>query len=142
MGHTEAVNELNIPVTFFTDLSTESRINMVRPNRRLVGVNVDSERNEISLTPVDEVAQLAEDNIASLEIEEIVQDAGGFDSYDKDAPNSIFVEVSGNMVYKATIVKEILSDNVQLSSIDRLRRIRGYTKSILIPQISLIQMMI
>ena len=125
-GQAEAVNELKICVSFFTDLSTVGGITMMRPNKRLVGVNVDNERIEPSLTPVVEDVQQAEDNIASLEIEEMVQD--GYDSNDTGIQNSILVEVSGSMVYKATIVKEILNGDVELSSADRLRRVRGYTK--------------
>ena len=42
--------------------------------------------------------------------------------------NSIFVQVSGSPVYKATIVKEVLNGNTHVSSAERLRRVRGYSK--------------
>ena len=42
--------------------------------------------------------------------------------------NSIFVQVSDSPVYKATIVKEVLNGNTHVSSADRLRRVRGYSK--------------
>ena len=45
---------------------------MMRPNKRLVGVNMDNERNELNIT-----AEETEVNIASLEIEEMLQDGGG-----------------------------------------------------------------
>ena len=91
-------------------------ITMIRPNKRLVGVTVDDETSEADI-----------DNVASLEIEELLQDGGSYES-ETHNQNSIFVQVSGSPVYKATIVKEVLNDNTHVSSADRLRRVRGYSK--------------
>ena len=42
--------------------------------------------------------------------------------------NSIFAQVSGSPVYKATIVKEVLNSNTHVSSADRIRWVRDYSK--------------
>ena len=61
-------------------------------------------------------AEETEVNIASLENEEMLQD-GGYDN-EAEVQNSVFVEVDGNSMYKATVLKTFNGD-VQLSSIDR-----------------------
>ena len=38
------------------------------------------------------------------------------------------IQASGSPVYKATIVKEVLNCNTHVSSADRIRRVRGYSK--------------
>ena len=111
MGRMEAVKTLNIPATYFTNLQ-DSGITMMRPNKRLVGVNVDNEREELS-SAFSETEELDEDNSASLEIEEMLQDV---DAFDTEQQNSVKVEVDGEMVYKATVVKEILNGDDQFSS--------------------------
>ena len=100
---------------------------MIRPNKRLVGVTVDDERDKQSLNVLNETSEADIDNVASLEIEELLQDGGGYES-ETHNQNSIFVQVSGSPVYKATIVKEVLNSNTHVSSADRLRRERGYSK--------------
>ena len=129
LGQLEAVVVLNISINYFTDLARDSGITMARPNKRLVGVNVDNERNEINTIEYETEIETeeTEESIASLEIEEMLQDGGGYDS-EAVAQNSVFVELDGSSVYKATVVKEVLNGEADLSSTDRLRRVRGYSK--------------
>ena len=68
--------------------------NDVKTKKRLVGVNVDSKRNEIN--------EICENDEPSLEIERLLQDGGGYD----DVHDSILVEVDVSMVYKATVIIE------------------------------------
>ena len=54
---------------------------MIRPNKRLVGVTVDDERDDDqSLNVLNETSEADIDNVASLEIEELLQDGGGYES--------------------------------------------------------------
>ena len=54
---------------------------MIRPNRRLVGVTVDDERDdEQSLNVLNETSEADIDNVAFLEIEELLRDDGGYES--------------------------------------------------------------
>ena len=54
---------------------------MICPNKRLVGVTVDDQRdNEQSLNVLNETSEADIDNVASLEIEELLQDGGGYES--------------------------------------------------------------
>ena len=92
MGQMEAVSVLNISVTYFADFFKDSAITMMRPNKRLVSVNVDNERYEPNITAeVEDDAEKTEVNIASLEIEEMLQDGGGYDN-EAEVQNSVFVE--------------------------------------------------
>ena len=64
-----------------------------------------------------------EENIAGLEIEEIVQE-------EMISPIKISstIDIDGKEVHKASIVKRMLNSDEAQSSSDRLRRVRGYTK--------------
>ena len=66
--------------TYFTELSKDSGITMICPNKRLVGVTVDDQRDEQSLNVLNETSEADIDNVASLEIEELLQDGGGYES--------------------------------------------------------------
>ena len=79
LGEIEAIQLLHLPNDYFTSLK-DSGVTMLRPNKRLVGVNVDTERVEESASVPDGVLetrdiddiQEIEENIASLEIEEMI----------------------------------------------------------------------
>ena len=76
-GQLEAAEVLGISQTYFTELSKDSGITMIRPNKRLVGVTVDDERDdEQSLNVLNETSEADIDNVAALEIEELLQDDG------------------------------------------------------------------
>ena len=104
---------------------------MLRPKKRLVGVNVDTERTEETLTSdglmeevVDETeGSDVEENMASLEIEEMIQD----DTV-SERNFSSKITVDGKEVHKASVVRIMLNKDEDQSSNDRLRRVRGYTK--------------
>ena len=77
---------------------------MLRPNKRLVGVNVDTERVEESVSVPDGVLEARdideiEENIASLEIEEMIcqEDTTA-------AKISSNVNINGKEVHKASIL--------------------------------------
>ena len=71
---------LGISQRYFTELSKDSGITMICPNKRLVGVTVDDQRDdEQSLNVLNETSEADLDNVASLEIEELLQDGGGYD---------------------------------------------------------------
>ena len=81
VGQLEAAEVIGISRTYFTELSKDSGITMIRPNKRLVGVTVDDERDdEQSLNVLNEISEADIDNVASLEIEELLQDSGGYES--------------------------------------------------------------
>ena len=75
VGQLEAAEVLGISQTYFTELSKDSGITMICPNKRLVGVTVDDQRDdEQSLNVLNETSGADIDNVASLEIEELLQD--------------------------------------------------------------------
>ena len=75
-------------------------VTMSRPNKSLVGVNVDTERNELddehntSEADTNEI----EDNLASLEIEELIEEENVI------IATSTTVELDGKNVHKASVV--------------------------------------
>ena len=103
---------------------------MLRPKKRLVDVNVDTERTEETSTLdglVNEVVDESEgsdveENLASLEIEEMIQD----DTV-SERKFSSKVTVDGKEVHKASVIRILLNEDEEQSSNDRLRRVRGYT---------------
>ena len=130
LGEIEAIKILNLPNDYFEDLK-DSGVTMLRPKKRLVGVNVDTERTEETLTSdglmeevVDETeGSDVEENMASLEIEEMIQD----DTV-SERNFSSKITVDGKEVHKASVVRIMLNKDEDQSSNDRLRRVRGYTK--------------
>ena len=48
----DAIELLNLPNDYFSDLNGSS-VTMLRPNKRLVGVNVDTKRNEVNVCNED-----------------------------------------------------------------------------------------
>ena len=98
---------------------------MMRPNKRLVGVNVDTERIEVTPGPGNEViTQTEEDdvaeNLASLDIEEAITEESAVPS------TSITVDVGGKQIHKSSVIREMFESSK--ASNDRLRRVRGYSK--------------
>ena len=102
---------------------------MLRPKKRLV--DVDTERTEETSTLdglVNEVVDESEgsdveENLASLEIEEMIQD----DTVsERKFPSK--VTVNGKEVHKASVIRILLNEDEEQSSNDRLRGVRGYTK--------------
>ena len=64
-----------------------------------------------------------EENLASLEIEEMIQD----DTV-SERNFSSKVTVDGKKMHKASVIRILLNEEEEQSSSDRLRRVRGYTK--------------
>ena len=124
LGELEAIKLLNLPHDFFLNLSG-SGVTMMRPNKRLVGVNVDTERIEVTPGPGNEViTQTEEDdvaeNLASLDIEEAITEESAVPS------TSITVDVGGKQIHKSSVIREMFESSK--ASNDRLRRVRGYSK--------------
>ena len=65
-----------------------------------------------------------EDNLASLEIEELIEEENVIIAI------STTVELDGKNVHKASVVKELLNNDTNVSSTERLRRVRGYSKNV------------
>ena len=130
LGELEAIELLNLPNYYFSDLNGSS-VTMLRPNKRLVGVNVDTERNEVNECNEDnneqqDASQMErsniEDNLASLDIEELIEDEG------TSGAISATIELNGKNVHKATVVKGMFNSDANSSSNDRLLRVRGYSQ--------------
>ena len=113
LGELEAIKLLNLQNNYFTDLNG-SGVTMLRPNKRLIGVNVDTERNKLddehntSEADTNEI----EDNLASLEIEELIEEENVI------IATSTTVELDGKNVHKASVVKELLNNDANVSSTD------------------------
>ena len=131
LGEIEAIKILNLPNDYFENLKG-SGVTMLRPNKRLVGVNVDTERTEeylitsdgVASDDVDDVEDVdVAENLASLEIEEILQE-----DTESAIKISSTISVDGKEVHKASVVKLLLNEVEDPSSSDRLRRVRGFTK--------------
>ena len=75
-----------------------------------------------------EAQEKDEDNDASLEIEELLEDSGGYDM-ESNIQHPITCRIGDKPIYKATMVKDVLNGDTQVSSADRLRRVRGYSKT-------------
>ena len=133
LGEIEAVKILNLPNDYF-EILKGTGVTMLKPNKRLVGVNVDTERTEEDLGVVSDDVDVSdavddsndidvEENLASLEIEEIFQE---------DTVSSIkissTINIDGKEVHKASIIKRLLNSDEEQCSSDRLRRVRGHTK--------------
>ena len=100
---------------------------MLRPNKRVVGVTIDLEREEYAV--LDEIpsdfdeetsiqADILEENEVSLVIEEFLEDnTPTFDST---------VDVTGKQKHKATVIRELFNESG--SSLDRLHHVRTYSK--------------
>ena len=112
LGEIEAIQLLHLPNDYFTSL-TDSGVTMLRPNKRLVGVNVDTERVEESVSlpdgvletrNIDDIEEI-EENIASLEIEEMIcqEDTSA-------AKISCNVNIDGKEVHKASILRLLLNE--------------------------------
>ena len=103
---------------------------MLRPKKKLVGVNIETERTEETSTLdglVNEVVDESEgsdveENLASVEIEEMIQD----DTV-SERKFSSKVTVDGKEVHKVSVIRILLNEDEEQSSNDRLRRMRGYT---------------
>ena len=130
-GRAKACELLNIDSSCF-DFTTG--YSMMRPNKRLVGVTIDTERPELGEEDVDTQVEESDeyrmsesevlgdnDNLVSLDIEELIEDneASAFEAT---------VEVGGKKVHKASAVREIFNNKSDGSSTDRLCRVRSYTK--------------
>ena len=113
LGEIEAIRLLNLKNEYYTELK-EKGVTMMRPKKRLVGVNVDVERSEI---PANEEV---EENLSSLDIEKVLTNGD-------ELGNSITIDVNGKQVHKATVVKQLFESTA--ASNDRLRRVRGYGKT-------------
>ena len=87
-----------------------------------MGVNVGVERSEIPVNDedIDMINEEVEENLSSLEIEEVLTNGD-------ELGNSITIDVNGKQVHKATVVKELFESTG--ASNDRLRRVRGYSKT-------------
>ena len=102
---------------------------MLRPNKRVVGVTVDTER-EVVLHEFHEAEQEREDDIPTIpeqitEENEISLDIEEFLEVNSPSFNST-VDVGGKLKHKSTIIRELFNETG--SSIDRLRRVRTYSK--------------
>ena len=127
-GQLEASELLGISSTYFSDLSVDSGITMLRPCKRLEGVTVDINMEEEQEDSFYEAQEKDEDNDASLEIEELLEDSGGYDM-ESNIQHPITCRIGDKPIYKATMVKDVLNGDTQVSSADRLRRVRGYSKT-------------
>ena len=127
-GRADACKVLNVRRTEF---DVASGYSMLRPNGRLVGVTIDVEREEVCEEVADTVDEPveseiqtnvldipSEENEISLDIEEFLEE-------NSPTFNST-VDVNGKMKHKATVVRELF--NGSGSSMDRLRRVRSYSK--------------
>ena len=127
-GRADACKVLNVRRTEF---DVASGYSMLRPNGRLVGVTIDVEREEVCKEvadkvdePVESEIQMnvldipSEENEISLDIEEFLEE-------NSPTFNST-VDVNGKMKHKATVVRELFNESG--SSMDRLRRVRSYSK--------------
>ena len=125
LGELKAIKLLNLQNNYFIDLNG-SGVTMLRPYKRLIGVNVDTERNELddehntSEADTNEI----EDNLASLEIEELIEEENVI------ITTSTTVELDGKNVHKASVVKELLNNDANVSSTERLRRVGEYSKNV------------
>ena len=113
VGRGDACSVLNVNQSFF---STAAGYSMLRPNKRVVGVTIDLEREEDAVldeeTSIPE--NILEENEVSLDIEEFLEDnTPTFDST---------VDVTGKQKHKATVIRELFNESG--SSLDRLRRVR------------------
>ena len=127
-GRTKACELLKVDPAYFNPISGYS---MLRPNKRMVGVTVDIERNEVSEEDIDtedEDSPLSEsenteedENLVSLDIEKFIED-------NEVTVVDAKVEVSGKILHKASVIREIFNESENGSSNDRLRRVRSYTK--------------
>ena len=122
LGEIEAIRVLNLSNDYFENLR-DSGVTMLRPKKRLVGVNVDTERTEETSTldglvneVVDESEGLdVEENLDSLEIEEMIQD----DTV-SERNFSCKVTVDGKEVHKVSVIRILLNEDKEQSSNDRL----------------------
>lgn len=106
---------------------------MLKPKKRLVGVTIDTEREEVddddddqmsdqtqdsenSENPSDEV----QDNFVALDVEEFIEDN------ETNIQIQTTIDVNGKVKHKASVVRELFNETG--SSTDRLRRVRSYTK--------------
>ena len=127
-GHVDACKVLNVRRPEF---DVASGYSMLRPNRRLVGVTIDVEREEVCEEVADTVDELVESEIQMnvldipLEENEIPLDMEEFLEENSPTFNST-VDVNGKMKHKATVVRELFNESG--SSMDRLRRVRSYSK--------------
>ena len=131
-GRAKACELLNVDVSTF---DARPGCSMLRPKKRLVGVTVDTEREEVfesvdTLLLDTESSEAAgnvsieegendEESLVSLEIEEFIEDAEQFGAT---------VEVEGKTKHKASVVRMLFNQSWEGASVDRLRRVRSYTK--------------
>ena len=113
----DACSVLNVNQSFF---STAAGYSMLQPNKRVVGVTIDLEREEDAVLDEETSipANILEENEVSLDIEEFLEDnTPTFDST---------VDVTGKQKHKATVIRELFNESG--SSLDRLRCVRTYSK--------------
>ena len=84
---------------------------------------VNDEQHDASQMGTSEI----EYNLASPDIEELIEDAG------TDGSTSTTVEFDGNNAHKAIVVKEMSNSDANSSSYDMLRRVRGYSENVVMP---------
>ena len=129
LGRIEAVKILDVELSYFTPAQGYS---MPRPNKRLVGVTADTDREEVDESVVDEISEgtdsneksedaaqtNTEDNEVSPDIEEFIENY--------EIPFSSTVDVDGKQKHKSSVVRELFNESG--FSADRLRRVRAYIK--------------
>ena len=136
-GRAKACEILDIETSYFNSAPGSS---MIRPKKRLVGVTVETERQETfenvsentdnvstdvtELSDVEndsaEATRDLEENLVSLEIEQFIED-------NDETTFTATVEVEGKTKHKATVIRMMFNESVDKASADRLRRVRSYT---------------
>ena len=139
LGRSEACAVLNIEPSYF---AVAPGYSMLKPNKRLVGVTVDVEREEVEEVTTESVSSddvsstditdnieieeslqapsELEENEISLEIEEMIEN--------NSTPFKSIVDVEGKEKHKASVIRELFNESG--SSADRLRRVRVFSKFI------------
>ena len=131
-GRSHAAHNLGVTDDFFNDLP--AGVNMLRPNKRLVGVTIDVERTELDLhsNDLDEGSD-DEMNCLDLEVEnaakEIEESLSDIHEPSSTIIHSNTIEHEGKSLFKVSIMKEFFGgDGFTVASTDRLKRVRGYSK--------------
>ena len=125
-GKAHAVNFLDISDRFYSDLS--NGVTTLKPNKRLAGVTVDEDCIENAFHSLDEEEEVEnlEDAEAAREIEETLADCP------EPASENVIsnkIDYDGKQIYKTSIIKEFFGGSkIDLTSTDRLKRVRGYSK--------------
>lgn len=114
-------------------------VDILHPNGTFVGIREDSILSSTTNTPDDILEiQMIEPEIMSdvvegpedvdIELEDVLPEPTEPDEDAVFEKPSVWLDVDGKSIHKASVVRFLLSSSTGIKSTDRLRRVRGYTR--------------